>query len=131
MYLDTYKFEYTNNYKFFDNVSGIYALIYNDEVIYVGQSRNIKKRLGAHHCYETNIKRAMKNYEKDNRESYLNEKARYEFIRDHMKEIVFLVLPVETDKLDEVEEVYIDKYKPRFNWHGVRTAYPHSKKQPA
>ncbi len=45
--------------KLFNEVCGIYAFCYNSEIIYIGQSRHIGKRIYAH-MSETKLERTIK-----------------------------------------------------------------------
>lgn len=101
--------------------SGIYALLYNNQVIYVGQSRDIRTRL-LHHA---NTKSCLKQLEKrkSTAKSFGLEKKRYEFIEEHFNEIDFLYIPVELAELNQYEEYYIKKYKPIYNYSGVIGKY--------
>lgn len=90
--------------------SGIYAFVYHNEVIYVGQSVNIQRRLIKHHGIDCNIRQG-KNI------------RLYSFLKKHLDEIQFLVLPVNKNKLNQKEKYYITKYKPKFNYKGVVVPY--------
>ena len=104
-------------------ISGIYALIYNNEIIYIGQSVNIGSRLTAHNSknrYET-TKKKMEKEPGCNREKSL---AMYDLIRQHRDDIGFQILkecPIEL--LNQEEEKYIIKYQPCFNYKGVDVSY--------
>lgn len=104
-------------------ISGIYALIYNNEIIYIGQSVNIGSRLTAHNSknrYET-TKKKMEKESGCNREKSL---AMYDLIRQHRDDIGFQILkecPIEL--LNQEEEKYIIKYQPCFNYKGVDVSY--------
>ena len=74
-------------------ISGIYALIYNNEIIYIGQSVNIGSRLTAHNSknrYETTKKKMeQEGFSKCCREKSL---AMYDLIRNHRDDIEFQIL---------------------------------------
>ena len=119
MLLELKKFANTKNYMDYDNVSGIYALIHNNQVIYIGQSINVRRRLLAHHGIENKIKR----YENAKNESDKQKYNFYIFLQEHIDEIDFIVLVADRAQLNELEEQYITKYKPQYNWSGVKTKY--------
>lgn len=110
MVVDLKSFENTKNFVEYDGVSGIYAFVHNNEVIYVGQSINVRRRLSSHHCTGTKL-REGKN------------PCFYKFLQNHMSEVFFLVVPADREQLNQLEEKYINKYKPKFNWSGVHTKY--------
>ena len=110
MLLETRLFNNTKNYKDYEGQSGIYALLYQNEVIYIGQSVNIRHRLRKHHGVDGQLRRGA------------NVRL-YSFLKEHMDEIYFLVLPVEKQQLNAKEAFYINKHKPRFNYDGVRAPF--------
>ena len=103
-------FSDTKNYREYDGVSGIYALVHNNQVIYVGQSINVRRRLRKHHSVDSQLRQGK-------------HPAFYYFIKTHMDEISFLVVPCEVEQLNTLEEHYIKKHKPRYNRSGVKTKY--------
>lgn len=123
MVLTKYRFNETKAYMRYRGVSGIYAFLFEDNVIYVGQSKNMRERLLKHHSINGNINKVNKDRERYPVDSQLNTLAFYNFLKEHIQEIEFIALPVEIDKLNEVEEHYINKYKPRFNYAGVVAEY--------
>ena len=73
-----------------EEVCGIYAILYNNEVIYVGQSINIRSRL-ASHTSKAKINQYAKRDQNDK-----NTQLKLEFytlIQEHMDEIQFLYIP--------------------------------------
>lgn len=104
-------------------ISGIYALVYNNEIIYIGQSVNIGSRLTAHNSknrYET-TKKKMEKESGCNREKSL---AMYDLIRQYRDDIEFQILKkCSIELLNQEEEKYITKYQPRFNYKGVDVPY--------
>lgn len=105
----------------FKNKSGVYALIYDNEVIYVGQSINLAKRLKAHMTTkpQTIVKKIIEENGKCNRCKSL---AMYAFLDEHKDDIQFVVL-LETDELNKYEEHYIKLFLPRYNYKGVDVPY--------
>ena len=78
--------------------SGIYIFYHNDIPIYVGQTKDFKKRLYQHY-YQT----------------FSNKSPRplYEYLRNYKDEIMFDVYP--TEERDEKEKRLIDELNPKFN----------------
>lgn len=102
----------------FKNKSGIYGLIYDGEVIYVGQSKNLKDRLSTHNRttqIQNTIKAIIREEGKINRTKQL---AMYYFIDEHREEMQFIILK-ETDELNKYEEHYISLFQPKYNYKGV------------
>ena len=108
----------------FKNVSGIYALKYQDEIFYIGKSINLYNRLTDHNKpsqFDTILKKIIKEDGNCNRCKSL---AMYYLIKEHHNEIKFIILQkCKKDELDFYEEEYISKYLPRFNYRGVIVAY--------
>lgn len=113
----------TEDRRRFKDVSGIYYLIYEDEVIYIGQSANVQSRLTAHNG-KNQIQNTLNQIEREqgrcNRSKQL---ALYMFIDEHRDDITFKVEPFPTDRLNEIEEQEITKYKPPYNYRGVDVPY--------
>ena len=103
--------------------SGIYALIHNNQVIYVGQSTNLRARIMAHLKAESRLKDLFKTRKNHECATYKMQKERYEFIRDNYDDIYYLYIPAGATELNTLEEYYIAKYKPRFNYAGVYSKY--------
>lgn len=106
-------------------ISGIYALIYNNEIIYIGQSVNIGSRLTAHNSknrYEiTKKKMEQEGFGKCCREKSL---VMYDLIRHHRDDIEFQILEqCSVELLNQLEEKYIVQYQPCFNYKGVDVPY--------
>ena len=105
----------------FSNTSGIYAFIYNNEVIYVGQSVNLNKRISQHR---------LKSYFKEIENRYFIKNERncqktyelHKLIQEHINEIYFIILEQFVD-LDKYERYYIEYFKPRFNYIGIDKPY--------
>ena len=111
-----------------EGVCGIYAILYNNEVIYVGQSINIRSRL-ASHTSKAKINQYAKRDQNDK-----NTQLKLEFytlIQEHMDEIQFLYIPCDKKELDKYEEYYINKYKPKYNYLGVYIRYKKEQKNTA
>lgn len=106
----------------FDKKSGIYALMYHDEIIYVGQSVNIGRRL-REHANETAIQKTINEiYKSDGKKNLCKQLAKYIFIDRYREEIEFIILK-ETDELDKWEEYFISLYQPKYNYVGVDVPY--------
>ena len=120
MTVELHNFNDTKSYKQFEYITGVYALIYKGEVIYVGQSCNIRARLLSHHAYKARL-----NWLRNQSTSEARQLSTsfYTFIKDNLLDIQFLAISVEPLELNKTEEHYITKYKPRFNYAGVVIAY--------
>ena len=78
---------------------GVYALIREGVVVYVGQSKKMLQRISAH-------------------KSNWGRKAQPEWMPVSLRGVLFdevHVLPCRVESLDELEAVMIDLYKPRYN----------------
>lgn len=133
MVLELHSFNDIDEFKPFKKVSGIYALIYNNSIIYVGQSKDIGNRLRNHSYADSRIRAIKKEMEKDKDNIYINSnKLRiefYTFIFNHRNEIQFIVLPLDINELNRNEELYINKYKPIYNYSGVIKEYKPQNRQ--
>lgn len=78
--------------------SGIYIFYHDGTPIYVGQTKDFKKRLYQHY-YQTFTSKSPR--------------PLYEYLRSHEDEITFDVFP--TNKLDEEEKRLINELNPKFN----------------
>ena len=87
------------------NSAGIYGIVVNDRVIYVGQSKKLAQRL-AQHVYE--IEKKHKTEKKYEILDEISDKARYD------QKIRFTLLE-ETANLNERENYYISELKPILN----------------
>lgn len=116
-------FDFTKEeFKRFNGKSGVYGLVYDNEVIYVGQSKKLNERLKAHSKegkVEETIKLIIKEDGKCNRSKQL---AMYNFIDKHREDMQFIVL-IETDELNKYEEHYIKLFQPKYNYKGVDIPY--------
>ena len=113
--------------KLFNEVCGIYAFCYNSEIIYIGQSRHIGKRIYAH-MSETKLERTIKLQERYENNGiigcYKYAIKLYEFIKKNRENIMFCIIcKCNEDELNDLEEYYIRKYKPRFNDAGVHSDF--------
>lgn len=102
----------------YNNISGVYALLYNDEIIYIGQSNNMGRRLKEHrqeNALEKTLEKIKKEQGRINRDKQV---AMYKFINENRNNIYFTIL-AETADLNECEQGYITEYQPRFNYKGV------------
>lgn len=118
---DRYPFTLEEMKKWKDK-KGIYALMYKGFVIYVGQSINLGNRLKAHNApsaLDTIVKKVIK---EEGRCNHCKAIAMYGFIKEHREEIQFAILK-ETDELNKWEEIYINHWKPKYNYRGVDVPY--------
>ena len=108
--------------KKFEGKSGIYGIVYDQDIIYVGQSKNIGRRLREHgkeNKLNDVISQIIQEQWKCNRYKQL---TLYRFIENNRDDIFFVVLE-QTENLDEREEYYISTIKPRFNYKGIDVPY--------
>ena len=96
------------------NQWGIYALVLNGRIIYIGKSINLYRRLNEHRL---SILKALKKPLK----GYPNRKYNYiaSVVKQHNATITYIILKQlsSTDKkqLDKWETFFIQKYHPQFN----------------
>ena len=105
------------------NTAGIYALVHDNKVIYVGQSVSMRDRLLKHSHADKRLEELFKTKTHTNTKKYLIQKERYEFIKENIEDILYLFVPCEKDKLDELEKYYITKHQPKYNYVGVYCNY--------
>ena len=89
--------------------SGVYALVRNGVVIYVGQSKSMYQRIYSHRTTANRAARGKKI------PTWMPIKG---FVFDEV-----WVMPVHVDRLDEVEAEMINRYKPKFN-ESLKTRHP-------
>ena len=93
------------------NYKGIYCIKIDDEIVYVGQSMNIYKRVIAH------MNHIIRNFDKEDKE------WKYDRLRDYWKlnktikyDILYKINnKISKKELLELEKFYIDLYKPKLN----------------
>lgn len=110
--------------KIFYHTSGIYALCFEKEIIYIGQSHEIGKRI-ASHMSKTKLERTIQLQERtktsEHPVNYQYAIALYTFIQKNRDNIKFFVLEeCPRDLLNEKEEQFIIQYQPKFNYAGVK-----------
>ena len=91
------------NLKDFPQESGVYWLISNDEIVYVGSSKNIYCRMRGH---RSNIKRGHNGTSSPNEQRQL-----YQFLQSNSFTVQFEI----TEDYHTLEKQLIEKYKPIFN----------------
>ena len=109
-----------------ENSCGIYALTFGDEIIYVGQSKKIESRVRAHFRWEYWLKELEKKRIERGKFTSGEQVAyqRYKFIGQNRDRINWKILEqCESGELDNNERYWINKYKPRFNYEGVKDEY--------
>lgn len=120
------KYIFTNKEirKQFKNVSGIYALYYNNEIIYIGKSKDIHNRIRAHNN-PNQLNNIYKQIEKENGKCNRDKEVQlYTFIREYKDNMYFDVLYIcNEEDLNKYEEYYIMKYQPKYNYSGVDRTY--------
>ena len=118
MKISAYPFTHSN-FQQYKNTQGIYALIFNKQIIYVGQSTNLAHRLNAHWKAEYAYEKTLQKIQQENGTVYRDKQlALYTFIKQHKDELYFTVLEETTD-LDNREKFFIEYFLPRFNYKGV------------
>ena len=130
--LEMYELKNAKDRNLFKNKSGIYGLIhqgYNkEEVIYVGQSKNLANRLGDHSRPTSQLEKVISAYVKENgRSNRAKQMGLYRFLECNIDDVFFVVLK-ETEDLNEWEEHYITLFKPAFNYKGVDVPYKEKEK---
>ena len=122
--VEIYRLNNKEDVKEFKQKIGIYALLYKDEIIYIGQSSDIEKRLKNHNS-SSKIQDTIHKIIKENGEcNRSKELALYYFINEHRDEIEFIVLKeCLLAELNHYEEKYLLQFKPRFNYKGVVVPY--------
>lgn len=113
--------------KMFYHTPGIYALCFEKEIIYIGQSHEIGKRI-ASHMSKTKLERTIQLQEKTkNSEHPVNYQyaiALYTFIQNNRENIKFCILKeCPKNLLNSQEEKFIAKYQPKFNYAGVQKPF--------
>jgi hypothetical protein len=91
--------------KNFPKESGAYWFISNNEVIYVGSSKNLYQRMTIHNCYINKGSNAKKN------------PTMYQFLQSKPFTIEFQL----TDNYKQLEQELIEKYNPKYNCRKANT----------
>lgn len=93
------------NLKDFPKESGVYWFISNDEIMYVGSSKNLYYRMNTHN---NAIKKGSEHgYKQD----------LYQFLQSNQFTVEFQL----TDNYKELEQDFIEKYNPKYNSHRAFT----------
>lgn len=112
--------------------SGIYFITFQDEIIYIGQSNDIKRRIEEHVDIKTLEKAKEELNNQDSKETYASRAlaySRYSFFQENLKDLFIEYRETPIELLNVEEEYYIGKYKPIFNYAGVHSAYkPYERK---
>ena len=115
------------NQKQFYTTSGIYAICYEEKIIYIGQSRQIGKRI-ASHMSKTKLERTIKLQQRTIEEgrpiNYQYAITLYQFIKENRKDIKFCILKECSQQfLNSEEEKFIKLYTPKFNYAGIKIPF--------
>ena len=103
--------------KDFPQENGVYWFTNeNDEIIYVGSSKNIRGRMGSHRA---NIKRGY------NGNKGKGQKELYQFLQQNNFEVQFEI----TEKYHDLEKQLVENYKPIFNDRVILFSEEAKKKQ--
>lgn len=108
------------------NSSGVYFIFIETEMIYIGQTNNLYRRLSEHMSMDTyNIWKARRessigtcHYDSCNNTFNL-----YQTIRNNIGKVTFVVEPMKSSALNNFEEKYIKFWKPKYNYAGVKCEY--------
>lgn len=114
--LEKFRLNSVKNRNYFKDVCGIYALLYEGEVIYIGKSKNIADRLRRHNAIFA-VDSILNTIKKENgRCDRSKELALHTLIDEHRNDIYFcLVGTCAIDELEEYKQEYIGRYNPIFN----------------
>lgn len=110
-----------NNNKILKNAY-IYKIVIDNELVYIGKTyRDLKNRLGEH--IECSLNKSIKN----SQQKYL-----YEAMRNAKYGYKFVILyeshnEIDNHELEEKEKIFIETFKPKFNYEGVKVPYRFSK----
>ncbi|MDO5848846.1 MAG: GIY-YIG nuclease family protein [Methanobrevibacter sp.] len=113
-----YNLDNLDHIESFSGKCGIYLLIHNDEVFYVGQSGNLRNRLKDH--WHADINEILDSIKKDDGKYNLTKHlAMYLFIEDNLEDIEFEVIECHKSELNFLEQETIKQHAPRYNIQGV------------
>ena len=113
----------------YDGQSGIYAIFWQKEIIYIGQAKDVGARLDQHFNTNRTIHQILAEQQvigfNTSKDAYLYRTlSMYCFITAFFDDIGITMLhecPI--SELNEWEESFIKEYKPRFNYGGVDAPY--------
>lgn len=113
------KLEFTlEQIKNYDGKSGIYALLFGDRIIYIGQSKNLGSRLREHRR-EGKFKSMLKD-----KTANAYQLEMYKLIDLFRDQISFTILKeVEQKSLNYWEKKLIEQHKPKYNYVGTKVPY--------
>lgn len=100
------------------NLSGIYAIYYNNEIVYIGSSKNMANRWKIHKHYIIKPLEKCSKYRADFRPLYKNLRKAYYNNQGH--NIYFGIIEILNENkeiLSEKERYYINTLKPKYNIH--------------
>ena len=90
---------------------GVYIIKVNEQIIYVGESVDLRKRFLTHLRFAEEPRKAR------------TQKALYHYLNRHLDIVEIGYKEVEQNMLYRTEAALIKKYRPRFCWDGVRVQY--------
>lgn len=111
----------SNNYLTFvenkeqQKIKGVYGIMIDDELVYIGQSKDIVKRCKQHSYKIIKPKEECKKYKNDFRPLYIETRDAF-YNNKHIKFIILERIVNELN-LKKKELYYINKYSPRLNIH--------------
>lgn len=122
----TFKANDKKDRKPFNQMIGIYALVYHGKYIYIGQSSSIGYRIRIHMRTDRidYTKREILKYQSKGMPYTSKALKLYQFIDSNREEIEFTILhQCKPEDLNKYEKYYIELYKPPFNYRGVDIEY--------
>lgn len=108
------------------NISGVYGLFYHGDLIYVGQSQNVRNRLKHHYSKTaiTTLEKTMMKEDEKYHEGRRKQLEMYYFIQDNIEFIYWMIIvECEVKDLNQWEQKIIETLQPRYNQSGVTKPY--------
>lgn len=132
---EKYQLNNRENLAPFNKKAGVYFLIHRDEIIYIGQSQNLKERLNNHKSPDTAFQKILKQIAKEDpkyAKGKIKSLNRCYYIGMNLNEIEFRVISngrlKDKNKREQLEEYCISLFKPRFNLSGIDIPYRRTSK---
>lgn len=121
----SYRLNDLSNRKLFREVPGVYALVYDNKPIYIGETDNIMRRMGQH-VGKSALRRVEKEIEEnpDYAKGKMKRRDMYRFIDKNRDDIYFCVLKCggRVERCKKEKEM-IEKHLPRYNYEGIDIPY--------
>ena len=107
----------------YKNIRGIYFIIFENTIIYIGQASDINNRLRVHEKADWQM--IEKQWNREKATGVYPDRSKsikfYKFIKEYKDKIYFIAY--ETCNGNELEEYFIHKYQPKYNFAGIDTKY--------